>query len=183
MATPRLGSFTLLALLALALAFAPAVSGQAPPGNYSEEDAQAIDRMIMCPVCPAETIDQAQVEVSRQMREQVRELLAEGRSRDEVLDFFRERYGTDIIAAPPKSGFNLLVWILPIVGVAAGLAGVYLVVRSMTKRTQPAVVAAPTTDPDLLLYLQIVDRHLAARPATGPKTTATDAQQESEQHG
>ena len=33
-----------------------------------EREAQTIDRMLMCPVCPAETIDQAQVEISFQMR-------------------------------------------------------------------------------------------------------------------
>ena len=42
---------------------------------FSESQAQGIDRMIMCPVCPAETIDQAQVEISRQMRVMVRGLL------------------------------------------------------------------------------------------------------------
>ena len=47
-------------------------------GSFNEEEAQGIDRMIMCPVCPAETIDQAQVEIARQMRQMVRAMLAEG---------------------------------------------------------------------------------------------------------
>ena len=167
-----MAALLLFASLLLALALAPAVGAQSPPGSFSEEEAQAIDRMIMCPVCPAETIDQAQVEVSFQMRALVRQLLAEGRSRDEILEYFADRYGADILAAPPKSGANLLVWILPIVGVAAGLAGVYLVVRAMTNRAQPAAAGAmtgpaadPATDPGLRPYLQIVDRSLASRRA------------------
>ena len=40
---------------------------------YDQEEAQSIDGMLMCPVCPAETIGQAQVEISRQMRRLVRE--------------------------------------------------------------------------------------------------------------
>ena len=60
--------------------------------------------MLMCPVCPAETIDQAQVEISFQMRAVVREMLAEGRTREEILDYFVDRYGADILAAPPKVG-------------------------------------------------------------------------------
>ena len=103
----------------------------------------------MCPVCPAETIDQAQVEISFQMRAIIREMLAEGRTRDEILDFFVDRYGPDILAAPPKSGRNLLAWILPIVGVAIGLAGVFLVIRAMTNRGhsgQPQPAAGRRSD-------------------------------------
>ena len=175
----------MFASLLLALALAPAVGAQSPPGSFSEEEAQAIDRMIMCPVCPAETIDQAQVEVSFQMRALVRQLLAEGKSRDEILEYFADRYGADILAAPPKSGANLLVWILPIVGVAAGLAGLYLVVRAMTNRAQPAAgpMTDAATDPGLLPYLQIVDRSLASRraartPSGGPATEAPEGQTE-----
>lgn len=163
---------------------AQAVHAQTPPLDESlEREAQAIDRMIMCPVCPAETIDQAQVEISFQMRAVVREMLAEGRSRDEILDYFADRYGQDILAAPPKSGANLLVWILPVVGVAAGLGALFLVIRAMTGRSkvpspsggglgrspsssgEPAggPPTTPSQDPELSPYLDIVDRSLASR--------------------
>lgn len=117
--------------IVLAWFFAPGISAQTPDEEL-EREAQAIDRMIMCPVCPAETIDQAQVEISFQMRAVIREMLSEGSTREEILDYFVDRYGPDILAAPPKSGANLLAWILPIVGVAAGLVALYLVVRAMT---------------------------------------------------
>lgn len=139
-----------------------------------EREAQAIDRMLMCPVCPAETIDQAQVEISFQMRALVREMLAQGRSREEVLAYFADRYGPGILAAPPKSGANLLVWILPVVGVVAALGGLLLVARAMTGRgagrADPADGAAavaggglPGEDPELMPYLEMVDRRRAAR--------------------
>ena len=146
-----------------------------------EKEAQAIDKMIMCPVCPAETIDQAQVEISFQMRAVIREMLAEGRTQDEILDYFVDRYGADILAAPPKSGANLLAWILPIVGVAAGLVGVFFVIRSMTGRQRPTPIPAAASatpasqtlevpeDPELNSYLEITDRLIASRraPLTG----------------
>ena len=153
------------------------LSAQTPEGRYSEEEAQAIDRMLMCPVCPAETIDQAQVEISFQMRAVVREMLADGRSRQEILDFFAESYGPDILAAPPKSGGNLLAWVLPIVAVAVALVAVFFVIRSMTNRGQrlatdgPAPSSTPDPDPNLGPYLEMVDRQLAlGRAGTGPTT-------------
>ena len=177
----------LLLTLSLLAVSATAVSAQSAD-EALEREAQAIDKMLMCPVCPAETIDQAQVEISFQMRAVVRELLAEGRTRQEVLDYFVDRYGADILAAPPKSGTNLVAWILPIVGVAAGLMGVFLVIRAMTRaqRSVPlpsraalrqaqestgsgaATAREPQSpdDPELAPYLEIADRIIASQRAS-----------------
>ena len=167
-------------LLALAISLFSASAVLAQGGDEAlEREAQAIDKMLMCPVCPAETIDQAQVEISFQMRAVVRELLAEGRTRQEVLDYFVARYGADILAAPPKSGTNLVAWILPIAGVAAGLVGVFFVIRAMTgprrRGAEPlpagatageaSQATAAADDPDLAPYLEIADRILASRRA------------------
>ena len=118
---------------------------QAPEGAYDEEEAQAIDQMLMCPVCPAESIDQAQVPLARQMRQRVREMLAEGATRQEVLDYFADRYGQNVLASPPKSGLNLLAWILPIAGLLAALAVALLVLRAMKGRNDGASEEAALT--------------------------------------
>ena len=101
--------------------------------GYDEAEAQAIDRMLMCPVCPAQTIDQTEVTLAQQMRAQVRELLAGGASRAETLDWFRERYGPGIVAEPPRSGFNLIAWLAPGAVVIIGLAGGVLALRAMRR--------------------------------------------------
>lgn len=142
---------------------------------FSESEAQGIDRMIMCPVCPAETIDQAQVEISFQMRKVVREMLSQGSSRDEILDFFVERYGKDILAAPPKSGVNLVAWLMPVGGVAAALVAVFFIIRSMTRQTPVLATPRPVLDPGLIPFLQLVDGHLDMTRG-GPRPTGTSNQ-------
>ena len=148
------------------------VAPDQPPVAYDEAEAYAIDGMIMCPVCPAETIDQAQVPIARQMRAMVRAQLAGGATREEILDFFADRYGQDILAAPPKSGFNLVAWVFPFVGMAAALVVALLVLRSMSARPMGHTPAAPqVTDSGdgLDPYLAMVDQELALRrnlPAT-----------------
>ena len=133
----------------------------------------------MCPVCPAETIDQAQVEIARQMRGVVRDMLGQGASRQNVLDFFVSRYGQEVLAAPPKSGVNLLVWILPIVGILAAIAGGFWVIRAMTSRSSVPVsvmATAPSADGvdvGLEPYLEAVDRHLALMEENGRATSAS----------
>ena len=184
--------------LILTLFVAHTVHGQDGSDDL-EREAQAIDKMIMCPVCPAETIDQAQVEISFQMRAVIREMLAEGRTREDILDYFVDRYGADILAAPPKSGTNLLAWILPIVGAACGLVGVYLVIRAMTGRQRPATASAANVvsterltpdepvDPDLVPYLEIADRLMASRrnlrPATPTASAAADGRDDGDGSG
>ena len=158
-----------------------------PEGSYSESQAQGIDRMIMCPVCPAETIDQAQVEISFQMRAVVREMLADGKQRDEILDFFVERYGKDILAAPPKTGANLVAWLAPVGGFGAGLVAVFLIIRSMSRQRPALVRAQPVQDAGLIPYLELVDRHLdltrggtSNQPSYSVESRGTDVPEQAE---
>ena len=155
-----LAIFTFELLAQIQILHAQTPEPEALGSSYSESQAQGIDRMIMCPVCPAETIDQAQVEISFQMRAVVREMLVEGKDRDEILEFFVDRYGKDILAAPPKTGFNLVAWLAPIGGVGAALVAVALILRSMSRQRPVLATARPIQDAGLIPYLQLVDRHL-----------------------
>ena len=163
----RLPAAFWLALLFCCLAAPVAAYAQTPAVPYDEAEAQTLDRMLMCPVCPAESIDQAQVPLARQMRQQVREMLAAGAGRTEILDWFAERYGPSVLAAPPKTGRNLLAWTLPVAGVLAALLAGVLALRAMTGRNRddaaaPAAGAIP--EGELEPYLAVVDQNLARPP-------------------
>jgi cytochrome c-type biogenesis protein CcmH len=96
------------------------------------------------------------------MRAQVRVLLANGSSREDVLDWFRARYGPGIVAEPPRSGFNLIAWIVPGVAVAAGIIGGVLALRAMRRRSSGSYDGDISgSDADLQPYLATVDRELA----------------------
>jgi cytochrome c-type biogenesis protein CcmH len=143
-----------------------------------EQRAQSIDKSLMCPVCPSETIDQAQVELASQMRVVVREKLAEGWTREQILQFFVDRYDESILAAPPKKGFNLIVWIAPLAVVAGAAVLLYFVLRAMRlgKSGQSG------QDEHILLqdvglepYLSEVDQELEARNSLpNPSTRSSD---------
>ncbi|HKS95079.1 MAG TPA: cytochrome c-type biogenesis protein CcmH [Terriglobia bacterium] len=67
--------------------------------------------------------------------------IAAGKDETAILQDFVLRYGVKVLATPPASGFNLSVWILPGVGLIAGLAVVLVLVRRW--RTPPAPPAGP----------------------------------------
>jgi cytochrome c-type biogenesis protein CcmH len=126
-----------------------------------ESVAQGIDKSLMCPVCPSETIDQSQVEIARQMRVMVREKLAQGESRNEILQFFVDRYGPGILAEPPRSGFNLLVWIVPPVALLLGSGILAMTVLAMRRgHHRYAEKEAPPATAELEPYLSAVDQEI-----------------------
>ena len=161
----RICAAVMIAIIAGAL-FVGDASAQSggEAGSYDEAEAQAIDRMLMCPVCPAQTIDQTEVPLAKQMRAQVRELLSSGATRDEVLAWFAapERYGPSVLAEPPRSGFYLIAWIVPGLVVVAALVGGLLTLRAMRRRSDGGDSESPADETnELQPYLAAVDRDLA----------------------
>ncbi len=165
----RTGIVAAVAIVAALFISGPALAQSGEnAGAYDEAEAQAIDRMLMCPVCPAQTIDQTEVPLAKQMRAQVRELLADGATRKEVLAWFSapERYGPGVLAEPPRSGYNLIAWIVPGVIVVAALAGGVLTLRAMRRRTDDNPSDTAGEADDLQPYLAAVDRDLSLDTGT-----------------
>ena len=98
-----------------------------------ERRAQEIDKVVMCPVCPGESIDQSQNALAKQMRAIVVEKLEQGWTGEQIKEFFVERYGPSVLLEPPRRGFNLLAWTLPPAGVAAAGLALYFALRSMRR--------------------------------------------------
>ena len=129
-----------------------------------EKEAQAIDKIVVCPVCPASTIDQAQVPLARQIKALIRSKLAEGQTREEILDYLEESYGEsgiEILAVPKKTGFNIIAWVVPIIAFIMGGFILFLVFKSMRHITQEEL------DSDLKSYLDKVDKELDSEGNNG----------------
>ena len=164
--------------LLAALLLLAGCSGLGQEEGSLEERAQRIDRRLVCPVCPGETIDQSQVELARQMRAEVREKLGAGWSQEQVLQYFSapERYGEEVLASPPKRGFGLIVWLVPPATVLAGLTLLALTVRRMRRQEGPALAGASAASPgELAPYLAMVDRELQGRPSSIPTDPEAEA--------
>ena len=125
-----------------------------------EKEAQSVDKSLICPVCPGETINQAQADLARQMRVVVREKLADGWSREQILQFFVDRYGEGVLAAPPKEDFNFVAWVVPFATVTAGAALLFFVIRAMKRGGVTSQEEQLPMEQELEPYLSRVDREL-----------------------
>ena len=79
-----------------------------------ERQVERIGMKIHCPICSGESIAQSQTDISRQMMNEVREMVKAGRSEQEILNTFAASYGERILLEPPRTGVNSLLWTLPI---------------------------------------------------------------------
>lgn len=138
----------LLAVVAVVIV-AAVVTVARPEERTLDERARALDTELRCPVCQGTSIADSPAVFAVEMRTVVREQLAEGASDDEVRAFFVERYGVWILLTPPTQGYEVAVWLAPVVVVAVG-AG--LLVRRSRRRSesdlladQPAKLGRPAT--------------------------------------
>jgi len=120
-----------------------------------EEQVQQVTAELRCPVCQGLSVADSPSRMANQMRDLIRERLKAGESPEAVKAYFVERYGEWILLSPKQEGFNLLVWVLPFLGLGGGAVGLFLVLRRWQKRP----VSAPTSvDP---AYLEKVRREMA----------------------
>ena len=122
------------ALAALWLALFGLACDSASEVSTIEQREQRLNRAIMCPVCPGESIDQSRNPLSAQMRGVVRDRLERGWTEEQITDYFVDRYGPSVIMEPPASGFSLLAWAGPPVALVASVAALALALRAMRRR-------------------------------------------------
>lgn len=143
-------------LLATALLLGPA-DGAHAAGSDVEDRVREIASELRCVVCQNLSVADSPSDLAKEMRNVVRDQVQQGKSREEVQAYFVSRYGEYVLLAPPKRGFNLLVWGLPFLAVLAGGGVVYLVARRWAEQ-KPGV--RPTVDP---VYAERVRRELKDR--------------------
>jgi cytochrome c-type biogenesis protein CcmH len=123
----------LLGLLLVALAAAaPAMASESQP-TLAE-----IESEVVCPTCHT-TLDQSSSPVANRMRNFIRARISAGDTKAEIKQRLVEDFGEQVLASPPKRGFNLLAWVIPPVAVLVGavVLGV-LAVRWSRGRSAPS---------------------------------------------
>jgi cytochrome c-type biogenesis protein CcmH len=137
----RCGWPMVLGLVGLVMAgFTPWALGAA--ASDLEARVREVASQLRCPVCQGLSVADSPSELANEMRTLVREQLQQGKTSAEVLDYFAQRYGEWILLAPPKRGFNLVIWVLPFVLLPIGAAAVYLGARRWV-RSPPAGESPP----------------------------------------
>jgi cytochrome c-type biogenesis protein CcmH len=119
-----------------------------PPAKKKAASLSDLEDEVMCPVCPGETLEQSSSPAAQQVERFISARIAAGDSKGEIKDRLVDEYGPRILAAPPKEGFDLLAWLLPLVGLLGGALIIGGAAWHWSRVREPAPAGGPL-DPEL----------------------------------
>jgi cytochrome c-type biogenesis protein CcmH len=109
-----------------------------------ESEVRRLARQLRCPTCQALSIADSPSELSREMEGVIRLRLQEGASPEEIRREFVEAYGEWVLLSPEPSGFNLLVYLLPIAVLVGGAGIVVVGMRRWLANADPEQAPPPS---------------------------------------
>lgn len=139
-------TFILLLMLSLMLSVS-SLAQENPPSDVTADEVNDVARELWCPLCSGVRLDGCELKACDQMKDEIAIKLGEGENLESIKQYFVNQYGPQVLGEPPREGFNLLAWILPIVVMLGG--GVFLVTRGrrMIRREDPVFAdASPSVD-------------------------------------
>lgn len=122
----RAGLALLVVVLAAAAAMPAAAAGRPTVSDLEDE--------VVCPTCGT-TLDMSTAPIADRMRSFIRTRIAAGDSKQEIKDALVAQFGPTVLAEPPKRGFDLLAWLLPLAGIISAAAIVGYVTWRWSRRS------------------------------------------------
>ena len=123
---------------------------------------------LMSPACPGRTLLNCTSSQAEQWRELIRQKLLQGESKEQILRYFVDIGGEGILAAPPKKGFALTAWLVPLFVMVNGAGLIVVLTRRWAQRRPEADThsmavhnaSAPPSSPSPDPYLHRLHREL-----------------------
>lgn len=138
MGSSRFTSYVLLLALVLAGVLTVPVLAQDP--TPTDDEVNRIAKQLYCPVCESTPLDVCPTEACRQWRDLIRSMLAEGKSEEEIKQYFVTQYGVRVLAEPPN---RMVTYLVPVVVI---LLGAILLFRGFQMWMKPSTTAADAAE-------------------------------------
>ena len=122
--------------------------GSDPTTGTSDDRLFRLAEELRCLQCTGESVANSQAPIAVQMRDEIRRQMARGRTNDEILTYFADRYGARVLLNPSGSGLTGLIWVVPVVAAAVALVGLGATFSRSRRRT--AVGEAAPEDVELV---------------------------------
>ncbi|ERH36759.1 hypothetical protein P381_22050 [Salmonella enterica subsp. enterica serovar Enteritidis str. 10-34587] len=124
-----------------------------------EQQFRQLTEQLRCPKCQNNSIADSNAMIATDMRRRVYDLMQEGKSRQEIIDYMVARYGNFVTYDPPLTPLTVLLWVLPL---AAIVAGGWIIVARTRRRVR---LRREPTSPDLAP--PEINRNVNPGPFTG----------------
>lgn len=125
------GWLNVILLLISAQAFA--IDDHQLPDPEQQKTYEIIISELRCLVCQNQTIADSNAELAADLRRQVYEMMQQGKSKDDIVNFMTDRYGDFVLYNPPLKTKTALLWLGPIAFLVTGLSMVFWIIRRKKK--------------------------------------------------
>jgi cytochrome c-type biogenesis protein CcmH len=137
-----------LALLAMFLMFGSLVHAQAiepmPFASHAQEVRfQQLTAQLRCPMCQNETLADSNAPIARDLRNQIFQLMQQGKSDEEIKQYLVARYSDYVLYDPPLKPGTMLLWFGPLLILLGGAGVVLMAIR---KRSRAGIAADTSSD-------------------------------------
>jgi cytochrome c-type biogenesis protein CcmH len=140
-ATSTSSKLPLAILIALAFTLTLTLIASAQGPTPTDDEVNRIAKQLYCPVCESTPLDVCPTEACRQWRDLIRTQLAEGKSEEEIKQYFVDQYGARALADPPN---RLASYLVPAIAI---LFGVLLLARGFQMWMKPSTTETNTSNP------------------------------------
>jgi len=129
-----------------ALLFSVSASAAIDALNFSspqqEDDYHALTQELRCPQCQNNNIADSNAVIAVDMRGKVFELLQEGKSKQDVVQYMVDRYGNFVTYDPPLTPATMILWCAPILFILLGVLVLFRRKRSQSEQVSHATESA-----------------------------------------
>jgi len=126
-----------------------------PTKGVSDQRAFALATELKCLQCVGESVGASQAPLAVKFRQEIDRQMRQGRTDDEILNYFADRYGRQVLETPPSTGVGALVWIVPVLA----FAGAVLVLAATFRRWRgERADLTPSDDDEALVAQALADR-------------------------
>ncbi len=136
-----------LLMILCALSFSSSFAKDATPladDPVTEQRLISISEEMRCLVCQNESLAGSRSDLANDLRREIRTLIKEGKSDDQIRNFMVERYGDFVLYRPPVKPITWLLWIGPFIILLIGIAVLFTYLR----RRNSAVTTSALSDDD-----------------------------------
>jgi len=132
---PRKTLQSLLLTFALLCSISVSAKDAAPLANNPviEQRLIVISEEMRCLVCQNESLAGSRSDLANDLRREIRILITEGKTDEQIRNFMVERYGDFVLYRPPVKPITWLLWIGPFVILIAGIIGLMVYLRRRNK--------------------------------------------------
>ncbi|GKX62253.1 cytochrome c biogenesis protein [Pragia fontium] len=126
-----------------------------------EQQFRELTGQLRCPKCQNNSIADSNAPIATDMREKVYQLMEQGKSRQEIINYMVDRYGNFVTYEPPLTPATIILWLIPALCVVSGAVAIVMLSRRHKRAVSDATPDALSAEEQKRLQQLLSDEHSA----------------------